>query len=135
VLAIPLMLRPQADKELARRAVRIARPRHTDHAARKWARAEFGGHLRLILFSCSPHRAVSATASLRVAALDDAVSYDTVKSEAVVEFLADQLLEILDVERRDVGVERDLEAAVIGLEHRDLVVVHGRSRHLRRGHR
>lgn len=44
------------------------------------------------------------------------------ESEAVIKFRVDQLLEVFDVARRDIGIERDLERAVIGFKHRDLIV-------------
>src|SRR5262245_7746588 len=100
------MFGPQADEELARRAVRIGPARRADCAAHEGARAEFGGYFGLIRILPAPQRAVSASASLRRAALNNAIGQNAVKSEAVVEFLVDQLLEILDVSRRDVGVER-----------------------------
>src|SRR5215468_6366253 len=70
VLAIPIWIGAQADEELARRAVWIVRPRHTDRAAHERSRAEFGGHSRLIRVARPPHSAISTAASLRVAALD-----------------------------------------------------------------
>ncbi len=134
VLAVPSGIGSQADEELARRAVRVVRPRGADRAALEGARAEFGGHSGLARIAQTPHRAVAAAAGLRIAALNDEIGKHTVEARAVIKFLVDQLLEILDVAWRDIGVERNLEIAIVGFEDSDFIIKHGRSRGLWRRH-
>ena len=76
----------QADEELAGRAVRIvALARRADRAAHERARAEFGGHIRLIRLSGAPPIAIYAAARLRIAALNNEIGQDAVKAEPVIE--------------------------------------------------
>src|SRR5688572_30769959 len=61
-------------------------------------------------------------AGLRHEAVDDAVEYD-----AVVEAFADELLDALDMFRREVGPQLDHDLALGGIERQLFVVSHGTS--------
>jgi hypothetical protein len=82
---------------------------------------ELGGHFRLVRLPYSPELAVAAPA-IGIASLYQIVRSDAMKSESIVELLADELFEMLHVLRGDIRVELDFEGAIVGLDHGNFIV-------------
>jgi hypothetical protein len=98
----------EADEELRIGRIRVVGTRHAERAALEVAGIEFGGDVGEL-------RAARAGAG-RVAGLGHEAGDDAVKDDAVVELLADQRLDLLDVVGREVRTQLDDRLAVLGLE-------------------
>src|SRR5207249_11252741 len=102
-------------------AVGIVRARRSNASGNKGAAVEFSRHGRLTWFARSPPFAIIA-ARCWIAALDNAVWNHAMKCQPVVEAFARQLLEVLDMLRRHIGVELDFEFSEVCLDYRNLLV-------------
>src|SRR5579883_2516108 len=101
VLAVEMRRRRKTDEELAVGTVRVGGPRHRAGAADMLLVAELGGELSA--------RAAGAVAA-RIAGLRHEAGDDAVKRDAVVKAGARQLLDAVDMARRQIGPQGDDDA-------------------------
>ena len=110
----------EADEELAAGAVGVLGARGGEHAPDVRAVVELG--LDLVAgIAGAPAGFVRDVFGERVAALDHEAFHDAMERGAVVEPLAGELLEVLDVAGGDVGPELDDHLAVAGVDEGDFV--------------